>query len=86
MWGKVFQDFGIHAGDRITPTCVGKRLAGDTEIADKGDHPHVCGEKKIYRREQAIEQGSPPHVWGKVATDGIEGGGQRITPTCVGKS
>ena len=49
------------------------------------DHPHLRGEKATTLLYALSDEGSPPLAWGKAGHGVGRGGGQRITPTCVGK-
>ena len=73
----------LHRG--ITPACAGKRSLPSEKRNPVGDHPRVCGEKRLRAAPSHPITGSPPRVWGK---------GQRllaknpefgITPACAGK-
>ena len=73
-------------GLRITPACAGKSTSHANHIANRKDHPRVCGEK--FRAYALIcdEWGSPPRVRGKAIHTNMEIGARRITPACAGKS
>ena len=85
VWGKAsVPDFSIFAL-RITPTCVGKSHPCGVCQNRKWDHPHVCGEKRVFATSLYALSGSPPRVWGKAGSGGTDDATARITPTCVGK-
>ena len=46
----------------------------------------MCGEKIILKMQQQVDQGSPPHVRGKVHIAEVRRVARRITPACAGKS
>ena len=50
------------------------------------DHPHMCGESRLFAFFQICTEGSPPHVWGKRPHKRMSRHLARITPTCVGKA
>ena len=52
--------------DGITPACAGKRGRPHYHMILFGDHPRVCGEKKISFPITTCPMGSPPRVRGKV--------------------
>ena len=51
MRGKVdgLDEVALLAG--ITPAYAGKSLRAASTNADMGDHPRVCGEKPIFRKQ-----------------------------------
>ena len=53
------------SGNRITPTCVGKRVLRTGTPDVWKDHPHLRGEKPTYTGIADICRGSPPLAWGK---------------------
>ena len=71
--------------DRITPACAGKRVLHVLLRLFRGDHPRMCGEKIYSVRDNIGEQGSPPHVRGKVSAFALHLSGHGITPACAGK-
>ena len=46
----------------------------------------MCGEDEGKMRHSKKKSGSPPRVWGRLATYYITFGFQGFTPTCVGKT
>ena len=50
----------------ITPACAGKSAAAQIFRHLYRDHPRMCGEKQFKGLKQNQQQGSPPHVRGKV--------------------
>ncbi len=70
----------------ITPACAGRRIKYLLPALFIGDHPRVCGEK--YTTAVAICQhlGSPPRVRGEGLSSASQGGRDRITPACAGRS
>ena len=69
----------------ITPACAGKSMALPSIAGIRGDHPRMCGEKRVIYWDTDSCKGSPPHVRGK---DAVNQAGKRrfgITPACAGK-
>ena len=50
----------------ITPACAGKSTVVAVVVEDNKDHPRMCGEKPIRAYVKIWNEGSPPHVRGKV--------------------
>ena len=55
----------MNANEGITPACAGKRAAICPGRAGAGDHPRVCGEKRVMFIQDCPNEGSPPRVRGK---------------------
>ena len=70
----------------ITPACAGKRTTMMGRTRRFGDHPRVCGEKKITPSGAGECTGSPPRVRGKAFEQKQRARNNRITPACAGKS
>ena len=70
----------------ITPACAGKRHFQAKNLLLRSDHPRMCGEKPVQGNFIALDEGSPPHVRGKVRKFTHLGCMMRITPACAGKS
>ena len=71
---------------RITPAYAGKRLTKIFQVAISGDHPRLCGEKRLFSVLLAYHKGSPPPMRGKGDADGVTVFACRITPAYAGKS
>ena len=71
--------------DRITPAYAGKSLSPEGILLPFRDHPRVCGEKEVTRRNMANEKGSPPRMRGKAAGLHRLPAGSGITPAYAGK-
>ena len=86
MRGKGFLDFSHEVLEGITPAYAGKSKSAQGPADSCEDHPRTCGEKIYSVRDNVAEQGSPPHVRGKVSqfVDLLCGDG--ITPAYAGKS
>ena len=69
----------------ITPACAGKRTSFDADMANSGDHPRVCGEKKKMQPRKDKRMGSPPRVRGKAQESFLILCHHGITPACAGK-
>ena len=50
----------------ITPACAGKSGRCRRPAFRSEDHPRMCGEKKTPYLQGIMDEGSPPHVRGKV--------------------
>ena len=69
----------------ITPAYAGKSARPSGRPVIWGDHPRVCGEKRIAGLEEESTAGSPPHVRGKGRCHPARGWRSRITPAYAGK-
>ena len=85
MRGKEVAVLVQQGEDGITPACAGKRSAHVSIRAFYWDHPRVCGEKKESAAVRRLEQGSPPHMRGKVGYIHPFCHGVGITPAYAGK-
>ena len=77
IWGSPPRVWGLHGcGQRpcdlhgITPTCVGTTASFRSTDSDIRDHPHVCGDYIVSGLTTALNQGSPPRVWGLLSATG----------------
>ena len=86
MRGKDTGTMGYGSTERITPAHAGKRRLRTHEVQRGRDHPRTCGEKGQKFLQMGGQQGSPPHMRGKVDVlpeiDAFIG----ITPAHAGKS
>ena len=81
------QDFvAVDSRLGITPACAGKSHSSLWITQVVKDHPRMCGEKLLGRPVSSREEGSPPHVRGKVSIKRDNAVLFRITPACAGKS
>ena len=69
----------------ITPACAGKSFPPSFTWGRIGDHPRVCGEKRIIFVVEIHREGSPPRVRGKDIIPHFETICSGITPACAGK-
>ena len=70
----------------ITPAYAGKSFQlGDVPAVQK-DHPRLCGEKCVAKRQIVRILGSPPPMRGKVSGISLRSYESRITPAYAGKS
>ena len=84
--GKVPGFSSAYSLNGITPACAGKS-SGPWKICEKqGDHPRVCGEKRVLLDVVINALGSPPRVRGKALEVSPWLVLPRITPACAGKS
>ena len=86
VWGKDCFLICLRASSRIIPTRVGKSAEERWRHGRDWDHPHACGEKRLYALWLWAHTGSSPRVWGKETVFGSGGDRYRIIPTRVGKS
>ena len=66
MRGKGVRKYTLSGIDGITPAYAGKRRHTATAKKVYGDHPRICGEKRVLCKLLHSQQGSPPHMRGKV--------------------
>ena len=86
VWGNHLRKALLHNLHRFTPTGVGKSLQASPLRAGGWVHPHRCGEISLIHRAAVLAAGSPPQVWGNLATKFINSSDGWFTPTGVGKS
>ncbi len=84
-WGKCDSVSGHCHSSRFTPTCVGKITSFASALCINSVHPHMRGENDPSHVGLKMNDGSPPHAWGKSQLLLTFGGVARFTPTCVGK-
>ena len=85
MRGKATTSARIPTGSGITPAYAGKRQNHPLCSWRNGDHPRLCGEKRISAGVYECVEGSPPPMRGKAfAPSGILTM-TRITPAYAGK-
>ena len=72
--------------DGITPAYAGKSTEREDKVAERKDHPRICGEKALTLRFWGPPSGSPPHMRGKVRLCYRLCHSIRITPAYAGKS
>ena len=85
MQGKAFREAADHHQRGITPAYAGKSESRGAFAYNSGDHPRVCGEKRVATSATGTGTGSPPRMRGKgsIYEDGVAAG--RITPAYAGK-
>ena len=69
----------------ITPAYAGKRFLQKVYAVRVQDHPRLCGEKCVAKRQIVRILGSPPPMRGKVSHSANSGFPVRITPAYAGK-
>mgnify|MGYP001108672272 CR=1 FL=1 len=84
-WGKARGHAAASSAERIIPTCVGKSMASILRRTAFTDHPHVRGEKGVWKLKLFDRLGSSPRAWGKDHDWYPYLFRSRIIPTCVGK-
>ena len=75
-----------HGIGRITPAYAGKTDGVAHDIGKWEDHPRVCGENPLMKRQRDFRTGSPPRMRGKPADEAAKGLPNRITPADAGKT
>ena len=85
MRGKGFIEKLHFAGTGITPAYAGKRHKALLSTGHCGDHPRICGEKKLIVFFDSFITGSPPHMRGKAHFVSALRRFCRITPAYAGK-
>ena len=70
---------------RITPAYAGKSYLITSDGFGDGDHPRLCGEKKLRGSNAISHRGSPPPMRGKVSFRSANSFSLRITPAYAGK-
>ncbi len=86
MRGKVSFTLAADIRRRITPAYAGKSRLRPKVERDHGDHPRLCGEKRIAFTITSVMKGSPPPMRGKVPDRGVNRFQIGITPAYAGKS
>ena len=71
---------------RFTPTGVGKTRCRLPNTGHAAVHPHGCGEDIAGCCTRWTPTGSPPRVWGRLASQTTLGNLAWFTPTGVGKT
>ena len=85
MRGKENLIFLSFMTTRITPAHAGKSIIKIFDDFEDGDHPRTCGEKSGNFKFICFDEGSPPHMRGKVCCNVRYFIIQRITPAHAGK-
>lgn len=85
MRGKANPSSHRFCSQGITPAYAGKSSEHMRKSGTNGDHPRVCGEKKLNISPVPPHQGSPPHMRGKVLLKALCEHRTRITPAYAGK-
>ena len=81
--GSIGHSFQFFFG--ITPAYAGKSLPCWEQHRLFGDHPRLCGEKKMRVLQMRVTLGSPPPMRGKVSLVFDCRSQRRITPAYAGK-
>ena len=85
MRGKVLSGISYFSGAGITPAYAGKSCRMWLRSSDRGDHPRICGEKKLAEFNDENGEGSPPHMRGKGNLYCFDTDRDGITPAYAGK-
>ncbi len=85
-WGRRYM--GYQALEQIwtTPTGVGKTTVTACVGNGSTDHPHGRGEDSSLASDTPRMSGPPPRAWGRHSLARVRCGGERTTPTGVGKT
>ena len=85
MRGKVHCSSARTAAAGITPAYAGKSSEHTQRSGTSGDHPRVCGEKRLMVVMEYAAVGSPPRMRGKARPHPMGTLARRITPAYAGK-
>ena len=85
MRGKVVRGTLQRQNDGITPAYAGKSISPSLSFTSLGDHPRLCGEKRVHPPEDFRQMGSPPPMRGKATPEKYTDQCARITPAYAGK-
>ena len=83
-WGRRCGRSPTARSSRFTPTCVGTASGTPTPAQNIRVHPHVRGDGRGWRGDDAADQGSPPRAWGRRLNRHPFALHVGFTPTCVG--
>ena len=84
MWGQDKKILKKCEKSRIIPTRVGTSREAKEILKNGEDHPHACGDKKVWLGIVRCGLGSSPRVWGQAAVRRSDVKLYRIIPTRVG--
>ena len=84
MWGQENIDSRKNPTAGIIPTRVGTSKIRLSRSENTQDHPHACGDKRLYVGYCSHWLGSSPRVWGQETACFMFGTQDRIIPTRVG--
>ena len=68
VWGIPPIGYHLAPSRRFTPTCVGNTPICCHRPVKRSVHPHVCGEYVVVTAPGGVRPGSPPRVWGILAS------------------
>ena len=86
MWGTRKHTHRRLKMNRFTPTHVGNTLFAKRHRPDRKVHPHACGEHPSGSHCRPSLSGSPPRMWGTLASRPLPARLLRFTPTHVGNT
>ena len=85
MRGKGKKDRDYRQRPGITPAYAGKSHFAGCPAFCRKDHPRICGEKAVSATGGGNDEGSPPHMRGKVPLRLWHSARRGITPAYAGK-
>ena len=85
MRGKGADAYSFYKNRRITPAYAGKSAPDGCWWMLRKDHPRLCGEKPVFRKQSQPHRGSPPPMRGKGVDCFYAALRVRITPAYAGK-
>src|SRR5205814_997497 len=83
-WGRLHEPLRLYLPGRFTPTCVGTPRPSVSPSPAAPVHPHMRGDASRKFHDTLLNNGSPPHAWGRLAGRVHRDQRPRFTPTCVG--
>ena len=86
MRGKLENQVIVACLRRITPAHAGKTRSCSPDGRCSPDHPRACGENQRTDALQAVRDGSPPRMRGKLFRNRAAPVHARITPAHAGKT
>jgi len=86
MRGTHFPAHIAFRSHRNTPAYAGNTSADASAEGDAEEHPRVCGEHKIPKKEDEKYEGTPPRMRGTLRRRAEELGLKRNTPAYAGNT
>ncbi len=86
MWGTPPCPIRCTPHRRFTPTHVGNTTGRRSGMTPTTVHPHACGEHTACHSFYVLSFGSPPRMWGTLASQQQVISVNRFTPTHVGNT
>ena len=84
--GKLNEDLGQRALERLIPAWAGKTASGSAQSSEWAAHPRVGGENPVFLEIPGKGHGSSPRGRGKPRPMARRTGGRRLIPAWAGKT